>query len=70
MATPVTPTSEDQKNGTKMDRQTHQRSTNIILCPVRRLTSLVKRVKSMNCRLPTVSANTTLDKILLVVNKP
>ncbi len=24
----------------------------------------------MNCRLPTVSANTTLDKILLVVNKP
>ena len=40
----VTLTFEDQKNGTKNDRRTHQCTTDPVLCPVKRLVSLVQRI--------------------------
>ena len=44
LATRVTVTFEDQKNGLKMDRRTHQRTGDPVMCPVRSLTSLVRRI--------------------------
>ena len=40
----VTLTFENQKNGLKMDRRTHQGTTDRALCPVKRLASLVERI--------------------------
>jgi hypothetical protein len=40
----VTITFENQKNGMKNDRRTHQRTNDEIMCPVRRLASLVQRI--------------------------
>jgi hypothetical protein len=40
----VTVTFENQKNGLKMDRQTHERMGDPVVCPVLRLAALVKRI--------------------------
>ena len=40
----VTVTFENQKNGLKNDRRTHEKSGDPVMCPVLRLASLVKRV--------------------------
>ena len=40
----VTLTFEDQKNGLKMDRRTHQRTGDTVLCPVKRIASLIDRI--------------------------
>lgn len=40
----VTVTFENQKNGLKNDRRTHERTGDSVMCPVLRLASLVKRV--------------------------
>jgi hypothetical protein len=40
----VTVTFEDQKNGLKNDRRTHEKSGDPVMCPVLRLASLVKRI--------------------------
>ncbi len=44
MARRVTVTFENQKNGLKMDKRTHERTGDNVMCPVRRLSSLVLRV--------------------------
>ena len=54
----VTLTFEDQKNGTKMDRRTHQRTTDPVMCPVRRIASLIERIYR---RVPLANPNTTID---------
>jgi hypothetical protein len=59
----VTVTFEDQKNGTKMDRRTHQRTADPILCPVKTLVSLINRIYR---RIPNASGDLTLDSIRLV----
>ena len=41
----VTVTFENQKNGLKNDRRTHERTGDSVMCPVLRLASLVKRVR-------------------------
>ena len=43
-ATRVTITFEDQKNGLKMDRRTHQKTNDGVMCPVKRLTSITRRL--------------------------
>jgi hypothetical protein len=40
----VTITFEDQKNGLRMDKRTHHRTTDSVLCPVWRIASLVSRM--------------------------
>ena len=40
----VTLTFENQKNGLKMDKRTHQRTKDPVLCPVKNLVSLVTRI--------------------------
>ena len=40
----VTVTFENQKNGLKMDKRTHERTGDNVMCPVRRLSSLVLRI--------------------------
>ena len=40
----VTVTFENQKNGLKNDRRTHERTGDLVMCPVLRLASLVKRI--------------------------
>jgi len=40
----VTITFEDHKNGLRMDKRTHHRTTDSVLCPVRRFASLVSRM--------------------------
>jgi hypothetical protein len=40
----VTVTFENQKNGLKMDRRTHERTGDPVMCPVLRLASLIKRI--------------------------
>jgi hypothetical protein len=40
----VTVTFENQKNGLKMDRRTHKRTGDPVMCPVLRLSSLIKRI--------------------------
>lgn len=59
----VTITFEDQKNGTKMDKRTHQRTNDPVLCPVRCASALVKRIYD---RVPNASEDTTLDTMYLV----
>jgi hypothetical protein len=46
MARRVTVTFENQKNGLKLDKRTHERTGDNVMCPVRRLSSLVLRVLS------------------------
>ena len=43
-ATRITVTFEDQKNGLKMDKRTHQRTGDIVMCPVRRMASIARRM--------------------------
>jgi hypothetical protein len=59
----VTITFEDQKNGDKMDRRTHQRTSDPVLCPVRTLVRLVQRIHR---RVPNANRDMTLDTICLV----
>ena len=58
----VTLTFEDQKNGTKMDRRTHQRTGDPILCPIRRIASLIVRVYRT---IPSASDDTPINAIYL-----
>ena len=58
----VTITFEDQKNGTRMDKRTHQRTDDPVLCPVRRLASIVTRIHQC---VPNASADTTLNTMFL-----
>jgi hypothetical protein len=44
LARRVTVTFENQKNGLKMDKRTQERTGDAVMCPVRRLSSLVLRV--------------------------
>ena len=44
LARRVTVTFENQKNGLKRDKQTHERTGDNVMCPVRRLSSLVLRI--------------------------
>ncbi len=62
----VTVTFEDQKNGTKMDRRTHQRTRDAVLCPVKCLAALVARIHR---RVPNASPSTTLDTMVLVTRE-
>ena len=59
----VTLTFENQKNGTKMDRRTHQRTADEVLCPVRRLASLVSRIYAS---VPSVSPQTQVNTVHLL----
>jgi hypothetical protein len=59
----VTLTFEDQKNGTKNDRRTHQCTTDLVLCPVKRLVSLVQRIVRT---LASATPDTTLNAICLL----
>ena len=54
----VTLTFEDQKNGLKMDRRTHQRTSDMVLCPVKRLASLVTRILGS---VPGAGPNTSIN---------
>ena len=58
----VTLTFEDQKNGTKMDRRTHQRTGDPILCPIRRLASIVARIHRT---VPSANDDTPINAIYL-----
>jgi hypothetical protein len=40
----VTVTFENQKNGLKMDRRTHEKTGDPVMCPVLRLASLIRRI--------------------------
>jgi hypothetical protein len=46
LARRVTVTFENQKNGLKLDKRTHERTGDAVMCPVKRLSSLVLRVLS------------------------
>ena len=59
----VTLTFEDQKNGTKMDRRTHQRTNDPTLCPIRRLASLVTRIYRT---VPSASDDTPINSVYLL----
>ena len=63
MAERVTLTFENQKNGTKMDRRTHQRTVDPTLCPVRCVASLVQRI--YRC-VPAASPNNSINTIHLL----
>ena len=43
----VTLTFEDQKNGTKQDRRSHEKTNDPVMCPVLRLASVVRRIYRM-----------------------
>ena len=57
-ATRVTLTFEDQKNGNKMERRTHQRTDDLVLCPVKRIASLVDRIYRL---VPTANPDTPIN---------
>jgi hypothetical protein len=57
-ATRVTITFEDQKNGLKMDKRTHQKTNDEIMCPVRRLIAIVRRLDESGFE---VDPDTTLN---------
>lgn len=61
----ITLTFENQKSGVKMDCRTHQRTPDEVLCPVRRLASLVARIYQM---VPAVSANTAINTTFLIAS--
>jgi hypothetical protein len=54
----VTLTFENQKNGQKMDKRTHQRTQDPVLCPVRRLASIVDRIYR---RVPGTNTDTKIN---------
>ena len=54
----VTLTFEDQKNGTKNDRRTHQQTSDPVLCPVKCLVSIVQRIYQT---MPTATPNTSIN---------
>ena len=59
----MTLTFEDQKNGTKMDKRTHQRTGDLILCPVLRIASVVERIYR---RVPKASPDTPINAMFLL----
>ena len=59
----VTLTFEDQKNGTKNDRRTHQHTDDPVLCPVKCLVSLVQRILR-TCSV--VNPDTPINQICLI----
>ena len=59
----VTLTFEDQKNGLKMDRRTHQRTSDPVLCPVKRIASLEDRIYRT---VPFAGPDTTINTIYLL----
>lgn len=59
----VTLTFENQKNGTKNDRRTHQRTSDDLLCPVRRLASIVSRILR---KVPSAAPTTPINAICLI----
>ena len=63
LAERVTLTFENQKNGQKMDRRTHQRSGDSTLCPILRIASLVERIYR---RVPSASPDTPINTIFLL----
>ena len=58
----VTVTFEDQKNGLRMDKRTHHRTKDPVLCPVRRLISLVSRLHRL---VPKVDRDTPINTVHL-----
>ncbi len=58
----VTVTFEHQKNGIKMDRRTHQRTNDPVLCPVKTLARLVRRIYR---RIPVITPELTIDTMCL-----
>ena len=58
----VTITFENQKNGLKMDRRTHQRSGDPVLCPVKRIAALVDRILRT---VPSANADTPINAVYL-----
>ena len=60
MARRVTVTFENQKNGLKMDKRTQERTGDSVMCPVRRLASLVLRVLD---RIPGAEQETPIGSI-------
>ena len=62
LAERVTITFEDQKNGLRMDRRTHQRTADPVLCPVRRLASLIER---MYRRVPRTNRDSAINTVFL-----
>jgi hypothetical protein len=63
LAERVTLTFEDQKNGTKNDKRTHQRTGDPILCPIQRIASLVGRIYR---RVPSASPDTPINAMFLL----
>jgi hypothetical protein len=61
MAKRVTVTFENQKNGLKMDKRTHERTGDAVMCPVLRLSSLVLRI--MNT-VPNAGPKTPVSRLL------
>ena len=59
----VTITFENQKNGIKMDRRTHQRSGDPVLCPVKRIAALVDRIYRT---VPSANADTPINAMYLL----
>jgi hypothetical protein len=66
LAERVTLTFENQKNGLKMDRRTHQRTGDPILCPIQRIASLVERIYR---RVPSASPDTPINMMFLLSRK-
>jgi hypothetical protein len=62
LADRVTVTFEDQKNGLRMDKRTHHRTTDLVLCPVRRLASLIER---MYRRVPNANRDSSINTVFL-----
>ena len=62
----VTLTFENQKNGQKMDRRTHQRTGDPFLCPIQRIAFLVERIYR---RVPSTSPDTPINTMFLLSNE-
>ena len=65
LAERVTLTFENQKNGQKMDRRTHQRTGDPILCPIQRIASLVERIYH---RVPSASPDTPINNTMFLLS--
>lgn len=68
----VTITFRNQKNGSKDDKRTHQRTRDPVMCPVLRLASIVQRIRRLLPDAPpTTTINTTLDgtRVVLLPSK-
>lgn len=62
LADRVTITFEDQKNGLRMDKRTHHRTADTVLCPVRRIASIIER---MYRRVPCTNRDSALNTVFL-----